>query len=181
MDRRAKGFTLLELVITLLLVGLVAGMLAPFYRQAGEMFADTRARTELTAKGRLALERLSRELREAHPGQIQATANSLRFLQLQDLLALTFQGNQPRREYRACTQVSVNKLADSLDWDIDDDGSSDAILVDGVNTVAFSYSPGSTHRSAVVTIALDLSLDGQSVSLFREVHIRNSLGTVSCP
>jgi len=73
MPLRTHGFTLLEMVITMVLIGIIGGVLASFYRQAGEMFADTRARTELTAKGRLALERISRELRETHPGQIQVT------------------------------------------------------------------------------------------------------------
>ena len=68
---KSAGFTLFEMVITIVLIGIMAGMIAPFFRQAGEMFADTRNRTELAAKGRLALERLSRELREAHPGQVQ--------------------------------------------------------------------------------------------------------------
>ncbi|MDJ0807172.1 MAG: type II secretion system protein [Gammaproteobacteria bacterium] len=176
-----SGFTLLEMVITILLIGIVAGILAPFYQQAGSMFTDTRIRTELTAKGRLALERLSRELREAHPGQIQATANSLRFLQLEDLLSVSMLGSVPEKEYRACTPISVNHLGSVLDWDIDDDGASDALLVDGVAAVDFAYAPGSTQRSAVVSMDLSLSEGDQSIRLFREVHIRNSQGTISCP
>lgn len=177
---RSTGFTLLEMVITIVLIGIVAGILAPFYQQAGIMFSDTRTRTELTARGRLALERLSRELREAHPGQIQASAGSLRFQQLEDLLSITMQGSVPQKEYRVCTPISVNHLGAILDWDIDDDGSSDSILTDGVAAVNFSYAPGSTHRSAVVSIDLTLSQGGESIRLFREVHIRNTQGLISC-
>ncbi len=175
------GFTLIELVITILLVGIVAGVLAPIYRQAGEMFSATHARSELTARGRLALERLSRELREAEPGQIQAGAGSLRFQQLEDLLSITLVGSLPERTYRVCNQVSINQLGDHLDWDIGDDGSSDAILVDGVEEVSFTYSPGATHRSAVVAIDLRLRQADESIRLFREVRLRNIQGTVICP
>ncbi|MEN8179814.1 MAG: prepilin-type N-terminal cleavage/methylation domain-containing protein [Pseudomonadota bacterium] len=178
---RMHGFTLMEMVITIVLIGIVAGILAPFYQQAGIMFSDTKTRTELTAKGRLVLERLARELREAHPGQIQVSAGSLRFQQLEDLLSITMHGSVPQKEYRACTPISVNLLGSTLDWDIDDDGSSDAVLMDGVTAVNFSYAAGSTHRSAVVSMDLTLSQGDQSIRLFREVHIRNTQGLISCP
>lgn len=181
MPCRRRGFTLLEMVITLVLVGIIAGILAPFYQQAGIMFSATRTRTELTAKGRLALERLARELREAHPGQIQVSGDSLRFLQLEDLLSVTLQGSVPDKEYRACTPISVNLVGALLDWDIDDDGSSEAILVDGVSAVNFTYAPGSTHRGGVVGMDLTLSQAEQTIRLFREVHIRNTQGRISCP
>jgi prepilin-type N-terminal cleavage/methylation domain-containing protein len=175
------GFTLIELVISILLVGIVAGILAPIYHQAGDMFSATHARSELTARGRLALERLSRELREADPAQIQTSGSSLRFHQLEDLLAIRLKGSVPEREYRVCDQVSVNLLGDSLDWDQGNDGSSDAILVDGVEAVSFAYAPGATQRSAVVSIDLRLRQADESIRLFREVHVRNVRGTVSCP
>jgi prepilin-type N-terminal cleavage/methylation domain-containing protein len=175
------GFTLIELVITILLVGIVAGVLAPIYRQAGEMFSATQARSELTARGRLALERLSRELREADPAQIQVSAGRLRFQQLEDLLSISLKGSMPERQYRVCNRVSVNLLGNSLDWDIGDDGSSDAILVDGVEAVSFAYSPGATQRSAVVSIDLRLRQADESIRLFRQVHVRNIQGMVSCP
>ncbi len=181
MINRMHGFTLLEMVITIVLIGIVAGILAPFYQQAGLMFVDTRTRTELTAKGRLVLERLSRELREAHPAQIQVGTGSLRFLQLEDLLAVTMLGSVPQKEYRACTPVSVNHLGSILDWDIDNNGSSDAVLLDGVSAVSFSYAAGSTQRSAVVGMDLTLVQGDQSLRLFREVHIRNTQGVISCP
>lgn len=170
----SRGFTLLELVVVVVLIGILAGLLAPFYRQAGEMFVDTRARNELAARGRLALERLSRELREAHPGQIVITANSLRLCQLQGLNSLGYNGSVPVKNYQGCTTISVNYLGDRLDWDINDDNTSDAVLVEGVNAVTFTYTPGSTRRSAVVSIDLGLSQGGESIQLFREVHIRNT-------
>jgi prepilin-type N-terminal cleavage/methylation domain-containing protein len=175
------GFTLIELVITILLVGIIAGVLAPIYRQVGEMFSTTHARSELTARGRLALERLSRELREADPQQIQASANRLRFRQLEDLLAIDLTGGIPQRHYRACELVSVNRLGDSLDWDRDDDGRSDALLVEGVDSVSFAYTPGAAQRSGMVSIDLHLRQADETIRLFRQVHLRNIQGSVSCP
>ena len=97
------------------------------------------------------------------------------------LLSLTIKGSVPEKEYRVCTAISVNRLGNQLDWDINDDGSSDAVLLDGVDAVNFSYAPGTTHRSGVVSIDLTLSQGGESMRLYREVHVRNSQGKISCP
>jgi len=64
------GFTLIELVMVIIILGIIATTLAPVINQNVTAFTDTRSRTELTAKGRLALQRLARELRHTVPYSI---------------------------------------------------------------------------------------------------------------
>ncbi|MCW8982512.1 MAG: type II secretion system GspH family protein [Gammaproteobacteria bacterium] len=66
-----RGFTLIELVMVMVILGIIAMTLAPVINQNVTAFTDTRSRTELTAKGRLALQRLARELRHTVPYSIE--------------------------------------------------------------------------------------------------------------
>ena len=73
---RDSGFTLIEIVITMVLLGILAGVLAPMFVSSMDAYSDTAARNELTARGRLALERLARELRLAVPNSVRIVANA---------------------------------------------------------------------------------------------------------
>lgn len=68
---RQLGFTLVEMVMTIVLLGIIAGVLVPFITQATNAYVDTSARSELTARGRLALERLAKEIRHVVPNTVQ--------------------------------------------------------------------------------------------------------------
>lgn len=71
---REHGFTLVESVMTILLLGILAMVTIPFLRQATEAYLDAQSYADLTARGRQAMERLSRELRHAVPNSVQTVA-----------------------------------------------------------------------------------------------------------
>ncbi|NOZ12490.1 MAG: type II secretion system protein [Acidobacteria bacterium] len=68
-----KGFTLIELVISIVLVGIIAGVLVPIIFYGTEGYRQQVARKELVNRARLALERMSRELREAVPNSVRVS------------------------------------------------------------------------------------------------------------
>ena len=69
-DKRQSGFTLVEMVTVIVLLGIIAGILTPFIGRAMSAYVASKARAELVAKGRLALERLAREVRIAVPNSL---------------------------------------------------------------------------------------------------------------
>ncbi len=69
--RRERGFTLVEMVTVIVLLGIVAVVLAPFIANAMQAWHDGKARAELVARGHLALERLAREVRQAVPNSLE--------------------------------------------------------------------------------------------------------------
>lgn len=73
--KRLTGFTLIEMVMTIVLLGILAGVLAPMIVSSINAYSDTAARNELTARGRLALERLARELRLAVPNSVRTVSS----------------------------------------------------------------------------------------------------------
>ncbi|MDH5784289.1 MAG: prepilin-type N-terminal cleavage/methylation domain-containing protein [Chromatiales bacterium] len=71
---RARGFTLIEMIMTLVVLAILGTVLAPVIGNAIQSLSENRARTDLISTGRLALERLARELREAVPNSITILA-----------------------------------------------------------------------------------------------------------
>jgi len=65
-----KGFTLIEMITVIVLLGIIAGILTPFIAKAMQAYTHSKARAELVARGRLALERLTREVRQAVPNSL---------------------------------------------------------------------------------------------------------------
>ncbi len=65
-----KGFTLIEMITVIVLLGIIAGILTPFIAKAVQAYTHSKARAVLVAKGRLALERLAREVHQAVPNSL---------------------------------------------------------------------------------------------------------------
>lgn len=53
-------------------------------------------------------------------------------------------------------------------------GSSSAVLARNVSACSFSYAPGITERNGLVAMQLSLTKNGETVTLYHEVHINNA-------
>lgn len=69
--RTAKGFTLVELVMVILLLGVMATFTSQFIGIGTQIYGDASRREQLMSDARFALERLNRELRDAVPGSVR--------------------------------------------------------------------------------------------------------------
>jgi MSHA biogenesis protein MshO len=69
--RGQRGFTLVEAVMVIVIVGVIGGMLAVFIQAPVQSYADSLARAELTDTADLALRRMARDLRLALPNSIR--------------------------------------------------------------------------------------------------------------
>jgi len=81
--KQQRGFTLVELVMVIVLLGIISAVLAPVITSNITAYRDTRSRNELIARGRLALERLSREIHQAVPNSLRlvtGTTNTIEFV-----------------------------------------------------------------------------------------------------
>lgn len=66
-----KGFTLIEMVAVIVLLGVISVGVTSFLRFGTQAYVDVTARDELIASGRFAIERLNRELRAALPNSVR--------------------------------------------------------------------------------------------------------------
>ena len=67
----ARGFTLLELVLVIIITGVMAAAIAVFFKPAVDAYFDTRRRAELSDAADTALRRIGREVRRAVPNSIR--------------------------------------------------------------------------------------------------------------
>lgn len=77
---RNTGFTLIEIILVIVLLGIVSGILAPVITQNIRAYSDSKSRNELMARGRIALGRLDRELRHTIPYSIMVSGSTLKFV-----------------------------------------------------------------------------------------------------
>lgn len=75
-----RGFTLIEMVITIVLLGIVGLFLGEVIRQSLVLYSDASSREALIQQGRFVTERLRREIREAVPNSVVAENNCLELI-----------------------------------------------------------------------------------------------------
>lgn len=75
MRENNDGFTLIELVAVIVLLGIVALGSTQFIRQSTEIYVDAATRDRLQQQARFAIERMTRELRNALPGSVRVDAS----------------------------------------------------------------------------------------------------------
>jgi MSHA biogenesis protein MshO len=69
--QRARGFSLVELIVVIVLLGIISGVLVVFVRPALDSFAAQRTRSELQGASEAALAVMQRDIRRAVPNSIR--------------------------------------------------------------------------------------------------------------
>ncbi len=100
--KNARAFTLIELLITLVIGGIVAAVSVSFISQASRSLVDTGSRQQLAGTGAIISEQISRRLRQALPGSVRTTSDRS-CVEFMPLLAAS-----------AYTELEVSKAISSL-------------------------------------------------------------------
>ena len=81
-NNREAGLTLVELVVTIVLMGILAGGTVAFVVSSTQSYVDTATRNQLSAIGRLTTTRLELGIKNAVPNSFRTANNCLEFLPL---------------------------------------------------------------------------------------------------
>lgn len=82
--RRNAGFTLIEMISVLVILGILAAIGSQFLVSTVDTYRTTEVRAKLLARGRTAMEQMARQLRLAAPNsaRVSASGNCIEFLPL---------------------------------------------------------------------------------------------------
>ncbi|WP_111910760.1 PilW family protein [Aeromonas media] len=171
--RPSPGFTLVELVMVILLLGVMATFSSQFIGIGTQIYGEASRREQLMSDARFAMERLNRELRDAVPGSVQVEASDsgirgacLRFwpiVTVNRYLSL----NKPVAGRFELTLVasSASELPADEDWavvyPISGKGGLEAGCVYG-NCVATVKAPPPSAVNGIGTVTVDAAFDGES-------------------
>jgi MSHA biogenesis protein MshO len=73
----SRGFSLVELILVIILLGIVSTLSLGFLRNGAEMYAQSADRERLLSQSRFVIERLTRELRNALPNSVRISNDGL--------------------------------------------------------------------------------------------------------
>ncbi|SIR64332.1 MSHA biogenesis protein MshO [Janthinobacterium sp. TND4EL3] len=79
--RRARGFTLVEMIIVIVITGIIGGMVAMFIRLPVQGYIDANARADLADLADTAARRIARDVRLALPNSLRVSADG-KYLEL---------------------------------------------------------------------------------------------------
>lgn len=77
MTNNERGFTLIEAILVIVMIGVISAMVAVFIRMPIQGYVDTTARAEVTDTADFALRRMARDLRLALPNSIRVIGNGI--------------------------------------------------------------------------------------------------------
>lgn len=154
---RPKGFTLVELVIVIVLLGIVGAGTFAYLGFGAQIFTDVVGREQLSAQSRFAVERLSRELRNSLPGSartfepvagIEAGGRCIEFIPIRGsgVYLETPQANRPLPVSRA---INLSVAAGNPSEVLTESDYEGLYVFIGANTQARIFSPTSENRSRV--------------------------------
>lgn len=161
-----KGFTLIEMVMVITLLGIIGGIIAPPLYQATRGWFEVTAREGITESGRIAIERMMREIRNTR----RTSANN------------------PCISSAAATSFVFSNYSSDCSNPVTFDISGSNIrrsginLADNVQTLAFTYydTNNATTLTAVnvrrVGIEIVSTRGGETARKYSEVYLNNMRG-----
>jgi prepilin-type N-terminal cleavage/methylation domain-containing protein len=165
--RKSNGFTLVEIVITIVVVGIIAGIAAMIIAEGARAYSDERSRSDVHYQARLAMERMAREARMVRScGDINGPANPSATLSFTDS-----NGNAVSYTVNAGTKV-LSRGADLLATGIMSAQPFRFLDQNGNETTACSV-PAVATDIWFIEISLTDTQNSETLQMRTRVHPRN--------
>ncbi len=167
-----KGFTLIEMVMVITLLGIIGGIIAlPLYIGTKGWFEAT-TREGITESGRIAIERMMREIRNT--GRTAANAPCI-----STATATTFSFSDASGNLTTCDSIAFSLAVPNIQRT---DASGTSNLANDVNSLAFTYYDNANVPTAVVANVRRVGIEivstsgGETLRKYSEVYLSNMKG-----
>lgn len=168
--RHARGFTLIELIIVIVILGIIGSIVAVFMKKPIDAYIDSARRAALTDTADTAVRRMGRDIRKALPNSVRAPSNQ----------CIEFIPTKTGGRYR--TGLSSAGAGDFLDFSAADSGfnmlglnsalpSAQRIAAGDVVAVYNLGIPGSDAYTGVNTATVTSVAEGTPTYLANETRI----------
>lgn len=108
--RRNRGFTLVEIIFVLVILGIVATIGSSFVVSAVDSYRTAELRNKLVQRGRLALEQMSRELRTSVPNSVRVSASGRCVEFIPTVATAQYKGSLPTSGNSAAEKSTVQTV-----------------------------------------------------------------------
>lgn len=160
--RKGSGFTLIEVVMTIVVLGIIGGTLAPVITQNIRAYVATEARSQLQDKMRLAFGRLERGLRQTAAAHLSASGSTLIFVTTSvGASYVNFNSNTPKISTADCSKVR-NQSPSQLER---------FLTNEPIATLCILY-PGTTALSSYSSAELDALMVGSDLTGVSSVAVQ---------
>lgn len=163
---RGKGFTLIELMIVVALLGVLAFGVASFFTNTFDIWRQSRHQISVQQNARVAMEEMSRNIRQcADPGAIVPavgfSATAINFI------LFDAGGNRNMIYYRGDSVTQAPDPAGTALYRVVD-GVTTTLIEDNLQNISFNH-----EELHVVRITLILTSGGQTITLDKRIRLRN--------
>tara|TARA_R110000782_G_scaffold250847_5_gene338280 strand:- start:940 stop:1782 length:843 start_codon:yes stop_codon:yes gene_type:complete len=142
--KNKNGFTLIEMIIVILIIGILSGVLFMVLRGPMQSFIDVEKRTRLVDIADTALQRMTREIRLALPNSIRVTGGGA---------AIEFLRTLDGGRYRAITDSASMICGGPTDAVLDFTSTADCFEIMGSLNNAASIVTGATQAQCIASTA----------------------------
>ena len=142
-----RGFTLVEMIISIVITGIIVSMMALFGRGQVDAYIDVGNRAELSDAADTTLRRVARELQAALPNSVRLSGNFLEFVPIHD-------GGRYRAELNSTGGGNILDFTSSTDTSFDVLGppvtipAGDQLVIFNLGQPGSDVYDGSSRRSA---------------------------------
>ncbi|MDX2367507.1 MAG: type II secretion system protein [Colwellia sp.] len=119
MRKKSSGFTLIELITVIVILGVLATAISTFIKFGTQVYSETTARDQLVSSARFAVERINREIRNSLPNSLQLT-NSNQCIEFTPIIENTIYTDIPVLPEIASDKISVILFDEAFDsnWNV---------------------------------------------------------------
>ena len=138
--RGSRGFTLAEMMITVVIMGIVAGMSAKAFTATWQFFRMSMARAELQRDARQVLDMLNRSMRQARASTVVVTSDS------------SSQPPYSKVTFDTLAVSSVSFWQDGRKLMMQEGAGGSRVLADDLRYLAFTY--GQTDNATIMSVSV---------------------------